>query len=317
MIFQEFQKKYLVQYSFGECKSIDGNLVGAMSFTERYIQDWHDRWKEKPGVTEMVEVLRGKFAFELRKSGGLIISCSSYREEHADFIRPELLFHFRDFCHNLTSVFRGRGLCPSFLTQAVDCIGENLTFDDLANGVREYLQEVLKEAADLLNDIAGHFESELSSFFGRHAPFIFQIGLKDQVRLFEITNLETSVAKDLDAIVSRLSIDAKSSQRVWAMALLEASYLTEFFSRLSNTLAFMLGVYSNQTNVSGLYIGIVGLAASLLSFGFSTNGYLQYLVSAISVIILTFTCARWLANRSIDVIRNGVSFIRRQISLKI
>lgn len=317
-IFDRLRTKYSAHYKFSNYKIISQNLVATLNFTEKYVHDWQDRWPKTPGVGEMSEILKGDFSFEMLRSGNIKISCSNYRKDHAEFIKPELLFHFRDLCHNLADTLRELGVCPCTLRRGVDCIGEDLNIGNLAEEFRSYLRAVLNEAIDLFTEVASHFEQELSSILGRIAPFIGQIGLKDQVKLFELSSLHSRETKDLHASVKRACLETKEPYKnEWTLAELDVSSLTDFFSDLSGHLGFMLGVYSNQTSAVGMYVGISGLSASILIFSQSLDINLRTLVSTLSGFVLILTCLRWYRGHVSDMVRAGIFRMRQQISSRL
>ena len=148
-IFDRLQTKYNTHYKFSNHRIISQNLVATLNFTEKYVHDWQDGWSKRSGVEEMSDVLKAEFSFEMLRSGNLRISCSNYRKEHAEFIEPELRFHFRDLCHNLADTLRELGVCPCTLRRGVDCIGEDLNIGNLAEEFRSYLRAILNEATIL------------------------------------------------------------------------------------------------------------------------------------------------------------------------
>jgi hypothetical protein len=310
--------EYSPNYEFSNVSVSPEKLSCTFKFGEKYLKDWSNRWSSSPGVQEMLQVLKSDFIFELFQSGNVKISCSNYKKEHIEFLKPELLFHFRDFCHNVTNTLRELGVCPCSLKRGVDCIGEDLDFGTLAKEFRVYLRAVLKEAIDMSSEFLSKFEKGLSSKFGHYFPFISQIGLRDQVDLFVLTSLHSREAKDIQSTIKRVMLEAKGpSKNDWAMADLDISSFTEFSSDLSNHMGFMLGVYSNQTSAVGLYVGIVGLSASILIFSQTLETYLRIIVSIISGSVLVLTCLRWYSGRVSNLIREGIASMKSQISSRL
>jgi hypothetical protein len=317
-VFQRFQTDFANQYEFTDLKFINRQLTGTVTFTEQYIHDWLERWQEKPGVLELVKVLKESFSLELLDPGILKIECSTYPKDYVAFIKPELLFHFRDFCFNFTNVIRQLSYGPCATRRGIDCIGEDLDLSDLAVQVRAYLKEVFAEALDLLRRYTSNFENQLSSFMGRHAPFIWQAGAKDQVKLFELVSIHAKEAGELNGAVQK--VESRIQQQfkdVWKESCSEVSSFASFFSGFSDYLGFMLNIYSNQTNVSGLYVGIIGLSASLAIFGLSLGGTLGILTSTLSGSILAITCWRWHKGGAHAFIRGGVKLIGHQLSSRL
>lgn len=315
-VFDEFKHDYGVKYEVTDCEFAEEKLRCKLSFTDKYIKDWIERWGRKPGVEKIVKSLQQTFVMELYSCGLIVIECKEYEKAYLEFLKYELLFHFRDLSHNLTLVIRKLEYGPCSLRRGIDCIGENLNLGDLAREVKNYLKDIFGEGLDLLRSYVDRFNKQLSSFKGRRVPFIWQVGIDEQVGLYELSSLHARRAKDLNATVQRIRFEIEQEfQAEWQATCRDVLAFSDFFSGLADHLSFTTGIYSNQTNVTGVYIGIVGLALSLIGIGLSIEDYISKIfVTLISLFILCITIWRWYHGKALDFIRKGLNFIEQQIN---
>ncbi len=201
----------------------------------------------------------------------------------------ELRFHFEDLCNNLIGVLRKLNYGPcSFLMRGVDYLGEDITIDKLAERTCKYLRDAFQDGIYKMKTCVKNLDIELSSFKGKAFPFIWQVGVEDLSQLYELCNAYRRSVKELSPSIQRIHREVKGKRKLsWENTSVEMHAISDFFSDLADYVGFMFDVYSNQVNVAGVYIGIIGLAASLLGIGvFMENLPLKSFIIFYSLVVI-------------------------------